>query len=111
MEDKTEKKSFRDRMKGSLDTIKTTAKNVKVPEIKIPEIKKPEVKLSQVKELFKKKDPEDHDDEVRNDGILRITSISIRDALKIVYYLMAVDGELTAEEKNRLIALILGTGN
>ena len=101
MEDKTEKKSLKDRMKGSLDTIKTTAKNVKVSEIKIPEIKKPEVKLSQVKELFKKKDPEDHDEEVRNDGILQITSIATRDALKIVYYLMAVDGEFTAEEKEK----------
>ena len=44
MAEKSGKKSFGDLMKGSLDSIKKTAQNVKVPEIKVPEIKLPDVK-------------------------------------------------------------------
>lgn len=97
-----EKRSLKDRMKGSLDTLKTAAKTVKVPEIKKPEINLADIKIPPVKELFQKKESEQPE---KGDSPIRITSISTRNALKIFYYMMAVDGELFhgEEEKFELI--------
>ena len=98
MDEKAEKRSFKDRMKGSLDTLKTTAKNVKMPDIKMPEIKKPDIKVPPVKDLFKKKADDEPEQE---EGILRIESISTRNALKIIYFLMAADGQLLSAEAEK----------
>ena len=96
-------KSIKDRMKGSFDSLKSTVKDVKMPEIKlpdikVPEIKKPDLNLQQAKDLFKKKDPIDTTSE---DSALSISSISTRSALKIIYYLIAADGCISAEEEEK----------
>ena len=80
-----EKKSLKDRMKGSLDTLKTAAKTVKVSEIKKPEINLADIKIPPVKELFQKKESEQPE---KGDSPISITSISTRNALKIFYYMM-----------------------
>ena len=98
MAEKEEKKSLKDRMKGSFDSVKSNVKNAKLPDIKIPEIKKPNVNLSQAKDLFKKKDSTETDQE---DSALVISSISTRNALKIIYYLIAADGHFAAEEEEK----------
>ena len=59
MAEKSEKKSFGNLMKGPLDSIKKTAKNIKMPEIIAPDIKLSDVKIPLVKDIFKKKDSED----------------------------------------------------
>ena len=98
MAEKSGKKSFGDLMKGSLDSIKKTAQNVKVPEIKVPEIKLPDVKIPPVKDIFKKKENEKADEEAES---IQIQSISTKSALKIIYYMMAVDGELSPAEMEK----------
>ena len=98
MAEKSGKKSFGDLMKGSLDSIKKTAQNVKVPEIKVPEIKLPDVKIPPVKDIFKKKENEKADEEAES---IQIQSICTKSALKIIYYMMAVDGELSPAEMEK----------
>lgn len=97
MDKDQEKKSLKDRMKGSLDTLKTAAKTVKVPEIKKPEINLSDIKIPPVKDLFKKKGTGQEDESAP----IRITSISTRNALKVFYYMMAADGELFHGEEEK----------
>lgn len=97
MDKDQEKKSLKDRMKGSLDTLKTAAKTVKVPEIKKPEINLSDIKIPPVKDLFQKKGTGQEDESAP----IRITSISTRNALKVFYYMMAADGELFHGEEEK----------
>ena len=97
MDKDQEKKSLKDRMKGSLDTLKTAAKTVKVPEIKKPEINLSDIKIPPVKDLFQKKGTGQEDESTP----IRITSISTRNALKVFYYMMAADGELFHGEEEK----------
>lgn len=89
MSEKEGKKSLGDFMKESLDTIKDTAQKVKLPEIKLPEIS-----LPSLRERIKKKDSE----EVDVAQTLTVRTIPTSSALKVFYYLMAADGELTPPE-------------
>jgi uncharacterized tellurite resistance protein B-like protein len=84
-------------MKGSLDSLKTAAKTVKVPEIKKPEINLSDLKIPPVKDLFQKKGTSQEDESAP----LKITSISTRNALKVFYYMMAADGELFHGEEEK----------
>ena len=97
MDKDQEKKSLKDRMKGSLDTLKTAAKTVKVPEIKKPEINLSDIKIPPVKDLFQKRGTGQEDESAP----IRITSISTRNALKVFYYMMAADGELFHGEEEK----------
>ena len=91
-------KTMKDWMKGSLDTLKTTAQNVKKPELKVPEIKIPDVRIPPVKDIFKKKPAEDPNTEK---PVLLPRSISTKSALKIMYYLMVADGQLLSDEAEK----------
>lgn len=97
MDKDQEKKSLKDRMKGSLDSLKTAAKTVKVPEIKKPEINLSDLKIPPVKDLFQKKGTSQEDESAP----LTITSISTGNALKVFYYMMAADGELFHGEEEK----------
>ena len=92
-------KKTKDVLQGAVDSAKTAAKDVKLPELKKPDMKAAQEKVHQVIDVLKKKDGEEDDD------VLEITSISTRNALKIFYYLMAADGEIfhSEEEKFDLI--------
>ena len=98
---KKESKSLKSLMKGSVDSIKSTVKNVKIPDVKLPDVKLsdikiPDVKIPPVADLFKKKETDTEEQKP-----LKVISISTRNALKIIYYLMAVDGELFNNEKEK----------
>ena len=105
MDNQGGKKSLRDRMKGSLDTIRTTVKNAKLPEVKVPDLKEleqkvhdlkaPDLKIPPVMDLLKKKE----DAPAEEESVLAITSVSTKSALKVFYFLMAVDGKLAEEEE------------
>lgn len=97
MAEKSEKKSFGNLMKGPLDSIKKTAQNVKMPEIKVPDIKLSDVKIPPVKDFFKKKEEKPE----AETEVITIQSISTKSALKIIYYMMAVDGELSPAEMEK----------
>ncbi len=84
---------------GAMDSVKATVQNVKLPEIKAPEIKVPD----QVKDLFKKKprmtEPEDP---VKP---LELKAVSTQNAIKVIYYLMAADGEIFHSEEEKFDAI------
>lgn len=86
-------------LQGAVDSVKSTVQNVKMPEIKKPELKAP----GQIKELFKKK-PRTEDAGIEA-GQIEIRSISTKSALKIIYYLMAADGEIFHSEEEKFDAI------
>lgn len=79
---------------GAADSIKIAAQNVKKPDIKLP---------NQVKEIFKKKDgiSEEKEDKSSPREESEIRAISTKNAIKIFYYLMAVDGEVFQSEEEK----------
>ncbi len=92
-------KSILNSLHGAVDSVKTSVQNVKLPDIKVPEIKVP----GQVKEMFQKKScktEQDHSDEP-----MEIKAISTRNAIKIIYYLMAADGEIFHSEEEKFDAI------
>lgn len=92
-------KSILNSLHGAVDSVKTSVQNVKLPDIKVPEIKVP----GQVKEMFQKKPcktEQDHSDEP-----MEIKAISTRNAIKIIYYLMAADGEIFHSEEEKFDAI------
>ena len=77
---------------------------IKVPEIKVPDIKAPEVKVpDQVKDLFKMKARKTG--QAGTDDPLEIKAISTRNAIKVIYYLMAADGEIFHSEEEKFDAI------
>ena len=85
---------------GAVESVKTAAKDAKKPDIKVPDVKVAQEKLQQVKDVFKKKESvakvaEAHD----------IKTISTHNALKTIYYLMAVDGQVFHSEEEKFDAI------
>ena len=75
-------------VQGAMDTVKNATKDIKLPEIK-PE---------QVIAIFAKK-PADEAQDANEPAT--VSRISTKSALKIIYYLMAADGEIIrSEEEN-----------
>ena len=84
---------------GAVDSVKASVQSVKMPEIKAPELKVP----GQVKELFQKKPRKAKQESTAQP--LEIKSISTRNAIKIIYYLMAADGEVVHSEEEKYDAI------
>ncbi len=97
--DKEKGKSILASLHGAMDSVKTSVQNVKIPEIKAPEVKVPD----QVKEIFKKKPGKD--EQVPPTEPLEIKAISTRSAIKVIYYLMAADGEIFHSEEEKFDAI------
>ena len=85
MSEKINVDSLKNKVKGTVSTISTTVKE-----------KASKVDLSQVKNVLKKKDADDSKKSFAETGVL-----STKSALKIIYYLMAVDGQITSDEEER----------
>ena len=99
-------KKTRDSLQGAVDSVKTAAKDIKLPDVKASDIKAPDLKavqdkMQQVKDVFKKKDKE----EAADAGVLEIKSISTHNAIKIAYYLMAADGQVFHSEEEKFDAI------
>ena len=92
-------KGLKDKLQGAVDSAKAAAKEVKTPEVKVttPDVK---AKVADIRESLKKKEksPSKSKD---NSEVLEIKAISTRSALKIIYYLMAVDGEIFHSEEEK----------
>ncbi len=84
---------------NAVDSVKTSVKNVKLPDVNTPEIKVPD----QVKELFKLKPHKDTRDDT--DELFEVKAISTKNAIKIIYYLMAADGEIFHSEEEKFDAI------
>ena len=92
-------KGLKDKLQGAVDSAKAAAKEVKTPEVKVttPDVK---AKVADIRESLKKK--EKSPSKSKDDSeVLEIKAISTRSALKIIYYLMAVDGEIFHSEEEK----------
>jgi len=89
-------KNLHNMYRGAMESVKTAAKDVKLPEIKAPELSIP----SQVKDVFKRKESEQVPVVDQTDTLV-IKSLSTKSAIKIIYYLMAVDGEVYHSEEEK----------
>ena len=97
-------KGLKSSLHDAVDTVKSKAKEVELPDIKEAGEKTSE----RIKSLFKKTDG----DKLTNEATATtqsLTSISTRSAIKIIYFLMAADGEIYhgEEEKFDLIGMEL----
>ncbi len=92
-------KGLKDKLQGAVDSAKAAAKEVKIPDVKVtaPDVK---AKMADIKESLKKKE-KSSDKNKEDTEVLEIKVISTRSALKIIYYLMAVDGEIFHSEEEK----------
>lgn len=82
-------------IRDAIDTVSSAVKDVKIPEIKLPEVKLSELDPVQAVDLIKSKIGHSSESSQRD---VAETGLSAKDALRIFYYLMSVDGELLEEE-------------
>lgn len=97
-------KGLKSSLHDAVDTVKAKAKEVELPDIKEAGEKTSE----RIKSLFKKTDGDKLSNETTSPA-QNITSISARSAIKVIYFLMAADGEIYhgEEEKFDLIGMEL----
>lgn len=79
---------------STVDSIKSSVKDVKIPEIKVPEVKTP----AQIKEALKKKENKMKEEQTESS---EIKNLSAENAVKIIYYMMAADGEIFHNEEEK----------
>lgn len=108
-------KKTQETLQGAVDSVKTAAKEGKLPEVKVPDIKVPDIKkldfkapdmkavqdkMQQVRDVFMKKEDESADSDT-----LETRSISTHNAIKVFYYLMAADGQIFHSEEEKYDAI------
>ena len=79
---------------GAVDSVKSKVEEIKLPEIKIPEIKLPEINLPNP---FQGKNEKKEEPAV-TEGFKAVSS---RNAMKIIFFLMAVDGQIYHDEEEK----------
>ena len=84
-------KGFKEKLQGAVGSAVTAAKEVKMPDVK--------AKVSNMKDAFKKKNAANA--EADHSDVSEIKSIATKSALKIIYYLMAADGEIFRSEEEK----------
>jgi len=93
-------KGLKKTMQGAAGAIKHTVEEVKIPDVKLSDVKIPDVKApEQLKNIFKKKES------TEGDEIIEVTSISVKSAAKIFYYLIAADGEIQDSEMEMFLTV------
>ncbi len=111
MSEKKKGLNIKEKLKGAVETAKASVKEVDLSGVKekIQEtadsakeaaikIKLPEVKISKKKDSLK----ENQSDEAE---VINIKAISTRSAIKIIYYLMAADGQIFHNEEEKFNAI------
>lgn len=96
---KIELDGLKGKLQGAIDSAKAAAKDIKIPEVdlKAQDVK---AKVAGMKEALKKKVAPADKGENEFDP-LKIQALSTRSALKIIYYLMAADGEIFHNEEEK----------
>lgn len=94
-------KGLKDSLQGAVDTVKTKAKDVELPDLKAVGGKASE----QVKSIFQKKESSEKNSAEETAEAMHITGISTRNAIKIIYFLMAADGEIYHNEEEKFDAI------
>ncbi len=105
-------KGLKEKLQSAADAAKTAAKDAKaavkdvklpdvdgvkakVKDVKLPDLESVKAKVENVKDSFQKKSQE------KGEDTGAVTVLSTHSALKIVYYLMAADGEILASEEEK----------
>ena len=76
-------KGIKDKFQGAVDSAKAAVKDVKIPD---------------VKDVFKKREQPKQEEKPE---VIKINSVSTKNALKIIYYLMAADGQVFHSEEEK----------
>lgn len=126
----TKGQSLKERLQGAVRSTKEAVANVDLSGVKeklqetgsaakeaVKKVKLPEVDTSKIKDVFKKGEQKTADTEGTGDSDnkaaaepsedietvkpLKITAISTKNALKIIYYLMAADGQIFHSEEEK----------
>lgn len=98
---KVDLSSAKEKFQETAESAKDAAKKVKLPEVKAPDLKN----------VFKKKEEKESDEKTPQESeeevveALNIKAISTRNAIKIIYYLMAADGEIFHSEEEKFDAI------
>lgn len=93
-------KGLKESLQDAVDTVKEKAKEVELPDVKQAGMKASE----QVIGLFKKADNDKipSDNGIRtNPEVQEVKAVSARNAIKIIYFLMAADGEICHGEEEK----------
>ena len=95
-----------DAVQGTLNTVRDKMQEVNVGEAvqsavnsvadKVKEVKKPEIKMPG--NLFQKKENDGNEETIPN---LEVTALSVRSVMKIIFYMMSVDGEVLHNEEEK----------
>ena len=108
-------------LQEAAEQVKNAAKDAKLPEVKMPDVKLPDVKLPDVKlpemkaldmkvvqdkmeqiiDVITEKEKEKQE----TSGVLNIKSISTHNAIKIMYYLLAANGQYLQSEEEEFDAI------
>jgi len=94
--DKIQEAHVGEAIKGAVNTIADKAKEIKAPDIKLPEIKLPEIKMPT--NLFQKKETSGEEEIT---PAFDVKALSVRCVMKIIYYMMSVDGEVLHNEEEK----------
>ena len=102
VKNKVDEADLQNKFKNAADTVRTKVEDANLKEkfqgtVEAVKEKAGEVKLPDV-DLFNKED--DHAKELPDQTDIKV--ISTKNAIKIIYYLMAVNGEIAAEEEEKL---------
>lgn len=99
MEIKNLGKKLNSSLHDAADTLKSKAEKIQVPDLK----EKGEKAAEQVKAVFQKK--ADKTEETQPTAPNPITVVSVRNALKVIYFFMAADGEIYHGEEEKFDAI------
>ena len=94
-------KGLKDSLQGAVDAVKTKAKDVELPDLKTVTDRA----SAQVKDLFQKKETAANGAEEQAAEAIRLTGISTKSAIKVIYFLMAADGEIYHNEEEKFDAI------
>ena len=93
-------KGLKNLIKGAADTVQDAVGTVKdaAKDVKLPEVKLPEIKPAQITSMFAKKSSDAVKEAPES---MAVSCISTKSALKIIYYMMAADGEVFHSEEEK----------
>ena len=94
--EKVQEANVGEAIQGAVNAVSDKAREIKVPEIKLPEVKLPEIKMPT--NLFQKKETS-AEEEITS--AFDVKALSVRSVMKIIYYMMSVDGEILHNEEDK----------
>ena len=108
-------------LQGAVKSTKAAVESVDLSDVKekiqetgdsalgaVKKVKMPEVDASKIKSVFKKKESKKDDtktEQAEQEDIITVSAISTKSAIKIIYYMMAADGQIFHDEEEKFDAI------